>query len=346
MSTLLPLIIRADASVTMGTGHVMRSLALAQAYKDEGGQVALVSDALPKGLTQRFQVNSIPVFPLRAQPGSPDDAIETIRLARRWGASWIGIDGYHFSPLYQSTIKENDFRLLVIDDLAHGEHYYADIVLNQNAQAEQLRYSHEPKTRLLLGTKYVLLRREFLAWRTWQRVIPDTPQTVLVTLGGSDPNNTSMLMLNVLDALNVEFKQVTIVTGVGNRHYEQLKQAARASRQSVHIESNVTDMPSLLASADVALSAAGTTALEIAFMGLPALLCATAINQSKALHSLQTVGAAGNIGHDPGLNISFVAKQLEQLVANRTARERMSYVARRLVDGLGSERLIEQMRTL
>ena len=91
------------------------------------------------------------------------------------------LDGYHFRPSYQLRVKDSGHPLLVIDDMAHLDHYYADVVLNQNIHAEQLDYSCEPYARMLLGSRYVLLRREFWPWREWQREIPQVAHKVLVT---------------------------------------------------------------------------------------------------------------------------------------------------------------------
>ena len=75
----------------MGTGHVMRCIALAQAWQDMGGEVALLSNDLPPALTMRVSAEGVRLMPL---PARSDDVLETTRAAA--AADWAVIDGYHF----------------------------------------------------------------------------------------------------------------------------------------------------------------------------------------------------------------------------------------------------------
>ena len=122
----------------------------------------------------------------------------------------VFLDGYHFNPEYQYAIKQAGHRLLVVDDTAHLDYYYADIILNQNFKAKDLKYPCSSKTRLLLGDRYVLLRSEFLAWRTWKRQIPDKARTVLVTFGGSDPHNMTLQIMNALKKVDISGIEVNL----------------------------------------------------------------------------------------------------------------------------------------
>ena len=100
------------------------------------------------------------------------------------------VDGYQFNADYQRALKAAGFRVLFLDDYGHATHYSADLVLNQNAYANEKMYAaRESYTRLLLGTDYCLLRREFSSWRGWKREIAPIGTKILVTMGGSDPEN-------------------------------------------------------------------------------------------------------------------------------------------------------------
>ena len=154
------LLIRADAGAAMGTGHVMRCLALAQAWQDAGDQAVFVSSSLPPALDSRLRDEQIGVHPLSAAVGTAADARATADRARALGARWIVVDGYQFGADYQRALKDASFRLLVIDDYGHAGHYCAELVLNQNLDApESLYRSRGPSTQLLLGCRYALLRR-------------------------------------------------------------------------------------------------------------------------------------------------------------------------------------------
>ena len=117
-------------------------------------------------LIDRLVSEGIDVINIFEKPGSMDDAKHTAYIAADSGSEWVVVDGYYFGSDYQKKIKEYGLHLLFIDDNGHADHYYADLVLNQNLHAtEKLYRNREPNTKLLLGPKYVLLRQE-LAWRS------------------------------------------------------------------------------------------------------------------------------------------------------------------------------------
>ena len=128
------LLIRADASQQIGNGHVMRSLALAQAWQKGGGQVCLAARLLPEALKLRCREERIET---RQPAESGDDAGETVELAREAGADWVVLDGYQFATEFQRAIKNAGIRLLVIDDDGCARHHVADLILNQNPCASR-----------------------------------------------------------------------------------------------------------------------------------------------------------------------------------------------------------------
>src|SRR5262249_53524847 len=157
-----------DAGPATGTGHVMRCLALAQAWQEAGGDATLASAHPLGGLESRLHSDGIGNRYLAAStsPGSLQNAEQKIALASLYGEEWIVLDGYVFSSSYQRALKSAGLRLLVLDDFGHAEHYCADLVLNQNLHAHERLYARrEADTRLLLGTRFALLRREFTRWQ-------------------------------------------------------------------------------------------------------------------------------------------------------------------------------------
>ena len=129
--------------------------------------------------------------------------------------------------------------------------------------------NREAHTRLLLGTRYVLLRREFWPWRGWRREIPAVARKVLVTLGGGDPDNVTLKVIRALAQVEIEGLEAVVVVGPANPHLEELQAAVKDTPHPIRLESNVTNMPELMAWADVAITAGGSTCWETAFMGLP-----------------------------------------------------------------------------
>lgn len=339
------LLIRADGGVQIGTGHIMRMLALAQAWQAAGGTVTLVAnDSLPAALIERLQNEGVKVHLLDIAPGSIDDAAKVAALAHELTAQAVVVDGYHFKAAYQKLLKEAGLRLLFVDDNGHAEYYYADFVLNQNIHADAAFYANrEPYTQLLLGTKYTLLRREFWPWRGWQREIPAVARKLLVTMGGADPDNITGKALAALDSVEIDGLEVTVIVGSSNPHAAELEAIAAQSRHIVHVERNVNDMPSLLAWADMAVSAGGSTTWELAFMGVPTALIVLADNQVTIAKGMSEQGAALSLGWHENLTKHTITSVLCHLAYEVEQRRELSKRSGQLVDGEGSKRVVRSL---
>lgn len=329
------LLIRADANARMGTGHLMRCLALAQGWQAQGGHTIFITACDKNGLSQRLSKEGFQTINLDRPFPDPVDWEITSQVLAAYPDAWVVLDGYHFDSLYQRRIKEAGHPLLVIDDLAHLDHYYADIVLNQNTHAEQLHYSSEPYTRLLLGTRYVLLRSDFLAWQGWRREIPDVARKVLVTLGGSDPDNQTLKVIKALKQVDVEGLEATIVVGACNLHFQELQSAIRHSPFAIRLVRNVTNMPGLMAWADMAISAGGSTCWELAFMGLPVIILVLAENQKVVAKELQSAGIGLSLGWYSEVSETDIVAALTTLISDPIKRATMSQEGQRLVEGKG-----------
>lgn len=338
------LIIRADANAQIGTGHLMRCLALGQAWKDSGGEKVFITACDNKGLLERLYEEGFRVHLLDKAYPDPHDWEVTKEVLHDNPGAWVALDGYHFDSTYQRQIKEAGHPLLVIDDMAHLEHYYADIVLNQNLHAEQLHYSCEPYTRLLLGTRYVLLRREFLKWQGWKREIPEVAQKVLVTLGGADPDNVTLKVIQALQQVHVDRLETVVVVGPSNPHYEELQAAASDSRIPIQLEYNVTNMPELMAWADVAVSSASSTVWELMFVGVPVLVLILAENQRYLAKWVEIRGVARNLGWHEDVSLDRMVQAMTQLLRETRTRIEMSQRDREIIDGEGTARVVMHLR--
>jgi len=339
------LLIRADASPRIGAGHVMRCLALAQAWQDTGGSVLYTAAELTPGIAARLDAESIGTVAIRAVPGSAADAVETVEAAQRRKAACVVVDGYQFSGDYQRRIKESGFRLLVLDDYGHAGRYWADSVLNQNLHAQESAYcNREPYTRLLLGVRFVLLRREFAKWGGWQRSIPEVAQKLLVSFGGSDPHNVTLRTMEVVEQIGATDLETVVLAGPTNPQYETLQAAANRSATRFRLECNADDMPSLMAWADIAVGAAGSTSWERGFMGLPSLVVALAANQEPLARSLAAAGAVADMGVYDRLDLRAFASRLSALLQSSRERRSMADAGKQMVDGEGCRRVLMHLR--
>jgi UDP-2,4-diacetamido-2,4,6-trideoxy-beta-L-altropyranose hydrolase len=332
------LLIRADASVAQGTGHVMRCLALAQAWQSLGGRAVFAMAEQTSAIGERLRKEGMEVVPLPVQVGTAADSDATNRLAARLEAPWIVADGYRFGADYQQALQGKPAKLLFVDDNGGSEAYPAAIVLNQNVYADERLYARRgERTRLLLGLKYALLRREYWRFQAWQRQIPAQARHLLVTMGGSDETNFTARVLRALPLIGVEGIQTRIAIGGSNPHRRALEQSVADLGLCVELLHDVGDMAELIAWADVGVAAAGSVSWEICLLGLPSLLIAVAENQRNAARALEESGAARVLS--PQASEPDIASEVRGLVRSASSREQISRRARALLDAEGARRV-------
>ncbi|GFK94863.1 UDP-N-acetylglucosamine--N-acetylmuramyl-(pentapeptide) pyrophosphoryl-undecaprenol N-acetylglucosamine transferase [Fundidesulfovibrio magnetotacticus] len=341
------LVIRADAGPDIGIGHVMRCLALAQAWMRGGGRALLAGWVTLPALVQRLEREGV----VLSVPDSDDpDGIGSLLrafepLSSDPGAHWIVLDGYGFNPEHHAALRRDGRRLLVLDDQAHLPRYHADAILNQNIGAQHLAYDADPGAIVLTGPAYALLREELRAPSAQRPGEPDQVRRVLVTMGGADPDNTAEAVLRVLSQAGGGLEDVVVVAGPANPHLENLRQAVSCAPFPARLEVSPPDMAPLLAGTDLALSAAGSTAYELCLLGVPMALAVLAPNQRGVARGLEAAGAAVLLGETP-LDEASAANALAALLRSRQVRQGLSRAGQRLVDGQGADRVVERLLSL
>jgi UDP-2,4-diacetamido-2,4,6-trideoxy-beta-L-altropyranose hydrolase len=339
------LLIRADGSPAIGLGHVVRCLALAEEWQARWARAYLASARLPEGVDSAITSSGVERRTIAAEPGSLADAVETRELADELAADWIVLDGYSFSDEFEAEVKRGGRPLLVLDDYGHAGHHAADLVLNQNLYADRSLYAEVPDgTRLLLGSRYVLLRQQFRPWRGRQRETKESPTSLLVTLGGGATAGLAPRVLAAMDNSKRPAQlQVVVLAGANAGALEAARVAAKESWIPVKIYPHSPDVTEVMARADLAVSAGGSTCWELAFMGVPTCILSLAEHQASVAESLEAAGAAIHAGGSAEIDTKL--PELVMALANDPARRaRMSQTGQRLVDGRGAERVVRAMR--
>jgi UDP-2,4-diacetamido-2,4,6-trideoxy-beta-L-altropyranose hydrolase len=331
------LLLRADAGTRIGTGHLMRCLTLAERWIAGGGRALLASVGLPVPLRPALDRLGVEAVSLPSAPDLDGEAAALAALADREAARWITLDGYQFDSRYQEKLRAAGHRLLLVDDYGQADRYAANLVLNQNLGARpELYAARSRETRLLLGPRYALLRREFAAARRRPRSDAAGPLRLLVTLGGSDPENVTGRLLEGLRLLPPEtLGEATVVLGGANPH------AVEASPQDprFRLHRNVAAMGGLMAAADLAIAAGGTTVWELCCLGTPMLLLTLAVNQAGNCAELAAAGIARHLGRPAEATPEGIADAVADLAARPDLRAEMGRRARALVDGEGARRV-------
>ncbi len=268
---------------------------------------------------------------------------EVQRLQRRGVQPVVVLDGYQFSVRHHVAVREAGARLVVIDDNGLSSLSHADLVVNPNIFGDTIPYQPGPQTKLAVGSDYVLLRRSFLKRGRHHQEREGTEWHVLVTMGGGDTNEPLHRVLRALEHCETKLR-VTVVTGANNEGGQALRRAVDRSRHRIRLLHDVDDMAAVMSGADLAIAAAGGTASELAYLGVPSLLLTTADNQCRAAQAFDTAGAAISLGSYRDAGPDSIAAAVTDLLRSPAVRHAMGQRGRRLIDGRGTHRVCEAIR--
>lgn len=353
--------IRVDASLLMGTGHVMRCLTLAAVLRSKGAEIRFLSRELPGHLHGliRQQGYALHVLPPPGEGEAPHAgglahaAWLGVSMARDadqcLGAleslepfEWLIVDHYAIDADWQRKLRKVARRIGVIDDLA-DRHHDADLLLDQALlpDAEERYASLLPAACIrMLGPDYALLRPEFAAARLRAQPRGEL-RRLLVFLGGVDAGGYTRLALEALALSVLRDCPTDVVVGAANPAAADLREYC-ARHPTLHFHQQVRDMAELMLAADLSIGAGGSTTWERACLGLPTVILVVADNQRP---SAQAMGAAGKawVLEAGGLDVAVLARQLDAIAADPAQLLRVSQLNLELADGRGAERVARRL---
>jgi len=333
------LAVRADAGPRIGSGHLVRSSALGSAWAAAGGDVVFLTSAVAADYCADLAPGHR-VIPLEGETRPLDVDLEaTLGALRDFGAAWVALDGQQFDDGYHRRLRDAGHRVLVIDDVAHLPRYDADVLVNQNIDAGSLAYVTGEDCRRLLGPEYALLRPQFTERARSPREPGTGPVRLLVTLGAADAEQLTLRVVEAVEPAGAPGLETTIVIGPANADADEVA-SKLAAKPALRIVRAPSDMAALMADADLAVSAAGSTCWELAFMGVPCLLLVTGPDQAANASGLDREGFAVNLGPASMLRAEALASALTRLAGDAERRHVMAERGRRLVDGRGCDRVV------
>jgi UDP-2,4-diacetamido-2,4,6-trideoxy-beta-L-altropyranose hydrolase len=264
------------------------------------------------------------------------------------GAALVVVDGYDFDASWHEALRRPDRRVCVVDDLA-GAPVRGDAVLNGNLFGEKLDYDLRPGALRLLGPSYALVRDEFVTARAARAERPTVASggspRLFVTMGGADAAGATELALEALERLPA--CDVRLVVGGANPRLDAITdRASRLTRHSIEVLVDVRDMSEGMLWCDVALTAAGSTCLELACVGVAAVNVVVAENQVPVAAELATRGLMPCAGRVPGVHPEAIASAIAALFGDAPRRAAVEREQRATVDGKGAERAAEALLAL
>lgn len=353
-------VFRADASVTIGNGHVMRCLTLADALRTRGAECHFVMRDFPGHLSKTVQKRGFKLSLLTAPTGAAitappehaawagvswkDDIADTVAVID--SPDWLVLDHYSFDYRWQTAIQDKVGNILVIDDLADRQHM-ANVLLDQNLGRASTDYNGlvPNDCKRLIGPNFALLRPEFSYMRNQSIAARKSRQMsrLMIAMGGTDPINATSTVLKVLKTANflpVDF-QIDVIMGSSAPALAAVQKIAETMPWQTNVLVDVHNMAQLMKEADLAIGAGGGTTWERCCLGLPSIIIETASNQSIAVEAMVKTGAALGTGpiSDKNFNDKF-------MIALKEASEQLlplSECAAKLCDGLGAARVANNL---
>ena len=364
--SLMKIAFRADASLQMGSGHVMRCLTLADALKAQGVHCHFISrehsghllevirqrghmvTALPAGNPISAMTANVVPQPAHAAWLGCDwqiDARQTGDILADLQPDWLVVDHYALGQQWQETLAPHYRKLLVIDDLADRPHS-CDLLLDQNwfGYDTPTRYRNlvPPHCKCYLGPEYALLKPEYAQLRESMPLRDGTVRRVLVFLGGSDPTNQTGKVLTALMQPSFAHLQVDVVIGQNHPDVEGIA-AQAVARSGTTLHQSLPTLAHLMARADLMISAGGSTTWERMCLGLPAIVISLAANQTSTNVALMNAGYINFLGASDEVSVADIAHALQRDLDNPELRREQSHRCQNMVTGLGVRVLCEQL---
>ena len=327
---------RVDASPQIGAGHVMRCAALADALRERGATIRFVCRELPAHVRDMLVERGFEVVEIS---GETSDAADTARALAGQTWDWLVVDHYELDVSWETRLRSHARRILAIDDLANRPHD-CNVLLDQNVHPRMTeRYTGKVPSQceMLLGPRYALLRDEFRRARAKVSARNGSVQRVLVSFGGADADNYTEPAVEALRECLAGLKvDVDVIVPAGHPKQREIEEACRQSGFACHVQTRC--MADLMAKADLAVGAAGSTTWERCCMGLPSLAVSVAPNQHEVAQEAARRGLVYLVPTDRATPTGL-AMHLRALLESTPLREMLSRNGMQAVDGGGAGRV-------
>ncbi|MGX4729975.1 UDP-2,4-diacetamido-2,4,6-trideoxy-beta-L-altropyranose hydrolase [Pseudomonas corrugata] len=361
----MKVVFRTDASLQMGSGHVMRCLTLAEALRKEGAECFFICREHSGNLLDFIQSKRFEVFALSSRDHvdtqvrrdgqlahsgwlgatQAQDAKECESILEILRPDWLVVDHYALDARWEASLNNYFHNLLVIDDLADRKHT-CNLLLDQNLGRTQQDYAGlvSDDCQVMAGAEYALLRPEFARIReqSLEKRGISVLQHVLITMGGVDQANATGAVLQSLKACSLPSDcRISVVMGMKSPHLALVEDVAASMAWPTEVLVNVMDMAERMASADLIIGAAGSTSWERCCLGVPTIMVVLADNQRQGAEALLHSGSVVLIEQLQDIPARLPSAILA--VAQEGTLSTMSENARKVSDGLGIDRVIKTM---
>ncbi len=335
--------IRLDVNSQIGMGHAMRCLSIADALRSLGKKVTFITaDNTGEELLKE---RGYDVVCLNGKWDAPQQELEgLLKFIQENPAEYMIVDKYEISENYLKKINEV-IKVVYIDDLNRFI-YPCDCLIAYANYYEKFQYpKHYKDTKLLLGTKYVPLRKEYSDQK--EKQINSSGSKVIFLSGGTDNYGVAITFVRELIKQQVlDMYHIRIICGAFHKDIEQLRALEKEYENNLEILVQVKDMWNYMQWADMAVSAGGTTLYELSACGTPFITYTIADNQFDNVKTFEKdnhIYYAGDMRKEPEKKMKHLVCKLNLLRNDIKQREEISKSLQQLVDGKGSMRIAEAL---
>jgi len=356
LQKIMQVIIRTDASLEIGTGHVMRCLTLAYALQEKGAKVSFICRQHQGNLiefieSKGYHVEQLPFNKNKLSDRTlfhshwlgvtqKEDSLACKLILQKNNPDWLIVDHYALDIRWEKPLEPYYKKLMAIDDLADRQHQ-CDLLLDQNYYGNMdSRYSKLLNTQCkkLLSPKYSLLRKEFLDTRNNIRKRSGTITRILIFFSGSDPTNETTKALEAIKLLNNDKISIDVVVGLSNPFKDKVKKLCN-ELSNVNYHCQISNISEIMLKADLAIGAGGSTTWERCCLGLPSILVILSKNQELLTTELAETNAIINLGWADKVTPMIYKQTILNLTASKLID--MSEISMQLVDKKGIIRVVD-----
>jgi len=317
-------LVRADASSSIGIGHVIRTLSLARELRSLGIGSVYVIRKNEGNLSEYIKSLGFNVYEMEADTWQNDADCTIQCIGKESSISWVIVDHYDLDKRWESKLKNISLNIMVLDDLANREHN-CDLLLDQNYHidaSERYQGLVPESCKLVLGPSYALVRKEFTKLAENTESSQEEVKKILITMGGADALNVTKLAIEAISGIGKDY-EINVVIGSANRHKNMIK-AICDNFSNINYHYQTERMAELISQADICVGAGGSTSWERGMLGLATLTIVTAENQLKTTADLDKVGATILLGIAENIDVGTIRVALQDLINNNDKRRRIS----------------------
>ncbi len=315
--------IRADAGTSIGLGHVIRCIALAQMLKNDF-DICFFCLAVPDKIATALAEENFKLKYITAE----SDFLNMLQAK-----DIVVLDGYGFDTGYQKKIKDAGASLVCIDDL-HDKEFYADLIINHAPGVSKNDYKVQDYTEFALGSSYALLRSPFLKAALLNRQV-EKIDSVLICFGGADNKNlTNQALAATMNA--AELKKINVVLGAAYLQEETLMELVSSDKR-IELYRSLSDEEMLLVmqQSGAAIVPASGILFETLAAGCIAFSGYYVDNQQAIYNGFKALNAIVDLGNFENMDTAIAAK----FSSSKTS-------TKKVIDGLSGTRLLDTFKSL